>query len=96
MAGKLTARDLEESVPVVTDTTEAERKPVSQTPPPLPSVTPVAVARTEAPPEKPRPTAAVVTKPAVNVQSPKKDQRSGDWFGKLAVWVGGVALLMAG
>lgn len=81
-----------------------ELRPVA--PPPIPkavAVEKVAVVAEEEPEAEPQ----IGRRSAARLSSPKsgggeamsvsrEDRASQDWFGKLAVWVGGVALLMAG
>ena len=81
-------------------TVEARPRPVVASPPPIPEVVrPVVVVASESVAVKVEvPMQVDVIKESVAVAQPvsREDQPRQDWFGKLAVWVGGVALLMAG
>lgn len=106
LSRKLTAQDREDPVPVAkilepaaSESIEQEKEPepptklpTSPSPPPMPR----ALAADEATRKKTRPSIPIVAEPRADMQPSNADQTSGDWFGKLAVWVGGVALLMAG
>ena len=70
-----------------TDSTAGAGKPTAAPAPEAPASTPSN--------EVPKPTTPVAPQPTSGDKSGKEEEKT-DWFGKLTVWVGGVAMLMAG
>lgn len=89
--------------PKVAEVPVSKEKQVSKsavvTPPPMPKIVAAEIPQVQA---KPKVEARVAVDAAATAESRaeasevEEAQASQDWFGKLAVWVGGVALLMAG
>ena len=96
---ELTTRKPPPEVTAITEAdiiTEAEKTPTQATPPSLPPAAAETIAHARDASKKTQPSEPVATKQLTGIPLPKHDQATGDWFGKLAVWVGGIALLMAG
>ncbi len=74
------------------------KTPIRQPPPPLKQITKPPPPPQSIEPERTLPKSQKTTKTTSQIKSKAEelDEEPKDWFGKIAVWVGGIALLMAG